>query len=238
MRAQARIGFAVAMAIVAGNASAHEVYLDPFGASSDVDQFFLSQGFNHLDLSAVEAANHSLNEFEMDILVNGDIAATNWGKFNIYFDTQAGGRTDNPWGRAITTGQEADWFIGGWADGGGGAELYQATPGGWTLASATYNPGSVMEVHLGSAAAGVWSMHLDWSMFNLSVGQHIGLEVATTAGGTSDPGVDHLSLSSIATPNWSTPSVGGSFKEYHVEPAPGSVAVLGIAGMLAGRRRR
>jgi hypothetical protein len=227
-----------ALAAVAGVAAAHETYLDPFGAQSDVDPFFLGQGFGHLDLAAVDVSNHVLQSMHMDILVNGDIAATNWGKFNIYFDTQPGGRTDNAWGRSITAGQEADWFIGGWADGGGGAELYQATPGGWTLVNATYNPGSVMEVHLTNAAAGVWSLHLDWTMFGLTPGQEIGLDVVTTAGGTADPGVDHLSLDTIATPNWSTPSVGGMFEHYHVEPAPGSIAVLGIAGMLAGRRRR
>lgn len=234
-----KTGLAIAaLAAIAGVANAHVTYLDPFGANSDVDPFFLNQGFRHLDLVAVEAANHNLAEFGMDILVDADIAATNWGKFNIYFDTQPGGRTDSAWGRAATVGQEADWFVGGWADSGGGAELYQATPGGWTLVSATYNPGSLLEVHLGNAAAGVWSLHLDWSIMGLSVGQHIGLEVLTTAGGGGDPGVDHLSLSSIATPNWSTPSVGGAFLDYEVEPAPGSLAVLGIAGLLSGRRRR
>lgn len=227
-----------AIAAMAGAASAHVTYLDPFGVQSDVDPFFLNQGFRHLDLVAVEAENHTLNEFGMNILVDADIAATNWGKFNIYFDTQPGGRTDSAWGRAITAGQQADWFVGGWADGGGGAELYQATPGGWQLVSATYNPGSLLEVHLGNAAAGVWELHLDWGLMGLSPGQHIGLDVVTTAGGTTDPGVDHLSLNTIATPNWSTPSVGGAFLEYHVEPAPGSIAVLGIAGLIAGRRRR
>lgn len=227
-----------ALAAIAGIASAHTTYLDPFGLNSDVDPFFLNQGFNHLDLAAVEAANHSLGHFDMEILVNADIAATNWGKFNIYFDTQPGGRTDSAWGRAVTAGQEADWFVGGWADGGGGAELYQATPGGWQLVSATYNPGSLLSVSLANAAAGVWALELDWGVMGLTAGQHIGLDVVTTAGGTTDPGVDHLSLSSIATPNWSTPSTGGAFLEYHVEPAPGSLAALGLAGLFAGRRRR
>jgi MYXO-CTERM domain-containing protein len=62
--------------------------------------------------------------------------------------------------------------------------------------------------------------------------------VVTTGGGGGDPGVDHLSLATIATPNWQTGSSSGAFLDYHVEPAPGTVAVVGLAGILAARRRR
>lgn len=227
-----------AIAAVAGIASAHTTYLDPFGATSDVDPFFLSQGFKHLDLVAAEVGNHDLNEAHFEILVDADIAATNWGKFLIYFDTAPGGRTDNPWGRNVVAGQGAEFFIGGWADGGGGAELYQATGTGWNLVSATYNPGSLMQVDLANAAAGVYGLQLDWTVMGFSGGEEIGLDFVTTAGGGGDPGVDHISLGTIATPNWSTGSVGGDFVHYHVEPTPGSLAVLGAAGLLTSRRRR
>lgn len=226
-----------AVAAVVGVAGAHTTYLDPFGLNSDVHPFFINQGFNHLDLVATEVHNHG-NHFHFEVLVNANIQATDWGKFLIYFDTAPGGRTDNPWGRNITTANEANFFIGGWADGGGGAELYQATPGGWNLVDASYLPGSMMHVHLDNAVAGVWELEFNASIMGVVGGQLIGLDVVTTAGGTSDPGVDHLSLSTFATPDWGTGSVSGPFLDYVVEPTPGSLAVMGIAGLLAGRRRR
>ena len=226
-----------AVAAAAGIASAHTTYLDPFGASSDVDPFFLNQGFHHLDIVAAEVENES-GAFNFDIVVDADIAATNWGKFLIFLDTVPGGRTDNPWGRAITSGAEADFYIGGWADGGGGAEIYQVVGGAWTLIGATYSTFPGAGVDLTNAAGGLWNVSVNESVFGVTPGQIIGLDMVITAGGTTDPGVDHLSLGTIATPDWNTPSVGGAFLDYEVEPAPGSIAVLGIAGLLAGRRRR
>lgn len=228
-----------AVAALAGAASAHTTYLDPFGMSSDVDPFFLNQGFHHLDLAAAEVFNAG-GVFQFEVLVDADIAATNWGKFLVAIDTIPGqGRTDNAWGRNVQWGGGADFFVGSWVDGGGGAEVYGANPGGWSLLGATYNPGpQPLSVDLSDAAAGVWRLTLNQALLGVTPGQIIGLDIVTTAGGTTDPGVDHLSLGTIATPDWNTGSVGGAFLEYEVEPAPGSIAVLGIAGLIAGRRRR
>ncbi|RLS25245.1 MAG: PEP-CTERM sorting domain-containing protein, partial [Planctomycetota bacterium] len=48
---------------------------------------------------------------------------------------------------------------------------------------------------------------------------------------------DHLSRSDIATSGWGSPSTSGTFLGYTTVPAPGAIALLGLAG-LAGRRRR
>lgn len=231
------------IAAAATTASAHMTYLDPFGTSSDVHPFFLNQGFRHLDLSAVEVENHD-GGIHFNILVDADISSatgTDWGKFLVFFDTIPGqGRNDNPWGRNVASTNGADYFIGGWADGGGGAELYRATATGWEFVSDAMhmNPAG-MHVRLLNAAAGVFHVGLnDAAIGSPAPGSLIYLDVVTTAGGSSDPGVDHLSLGTIATPDWQTGSVSGDFLEYEVEPAPGSIAVLGVAGLLAGRRRR
>ncbi|MEZ6234996.1 MAG: hypothetical protein R3B68_12490 [Phycisphaerales bacterium] len=234
---------AAAIAALAGIASAHTTYLDPFGMSSDVDPFFLNQGFNHLDIVAVELDNHDMG-FHMDIVVNADISSatgTDWGKFLVFYDTIPGqGRNDNPWGRNIASSNGADYFIGGWADGGGGAELYRATPTGWEFVSdATHMNPAGLHVRLTDAAAGLFHVGVgSHALGNPAVGSNVYLDVATTGGSGGDPGVDHLSLNSIATSGWGMGSTSGDFLEYEVEPAPGSLGVLGIAGLLAGRRRR
>jgi MYXO-CTERM domain-containing protein len=71
----------------------------------------------------------------------------------------------------------------------------------------------------------------------LSAGQTFYFDVATSGGG-NDPGVDHLSRSTPATPGWGTASIAGPFLSYTVTPAPGAVALLGVAGLIGARRRR
>ena len=77
---------------------------------------------------------------------------------------------------------------------------------------------------------------LSLASLGLSAGQTIYFDVATSGGG-NDPGVDHLSRSDAATPGWGTASTAGTFLAYTTVPAPGAIALLGLAG-LAGRRRR
>ena len=63
-------------------------------------------------------------------------------------------------------------------------------------------------------------------------------EIGNDRNGLMVAKVSNGSDGTIATPNWSTGSTSGPFLEFEVEPAPGSIAVLGIAGLIAGRRRR
>ena len=58
-----------------------------------------------------------------------------------------------------------------------------------------------------------------------------------TTGNGADPGIDHLSRSDLSTTGWGETSSSGAFLTYNL-PAPGAIALLGIAGLAGSRRRR
>ncbi len=229
------VSCAAALALLCGGASAQVNYADPTG---DLGAAFT--GFPHLDLVNVSMNNDATNLF-IDITVNGDIAATNWGKYCILFDTKPGGVSSpsNPWGRAINTPELNDFWLGSWVDSGGGAQLWKNNGVVWDGSefAATYIGGSGMSHSLANAATGTVSFTIALSNLGLVIGNTFFFDVMSTAGGTTDPGVDHLSLAVAATPDWGTPSNSGQYRSYTVIPTPGTLALAGL-GLLAGCRRR
>ncbi|MBL4809305.1 MAG: hypothetical protein JKY43_04515 [Phycisphaerales bacterium] len=231
---------AAAIASLAGVASA-DVYMDTAG---DLNASFVDGGgvpFAHLDITQVEITNDA-NFLYIDISVAGDIDATNWGKYLVGFDMGSGTTsTSGGWGRNISWGSGIDYFIGGWADEGGsgvGAELRNFDGAAWNVTDATYLGGGLIMGDDSAHAAGVQSYIVSLAALGLSVGDTFGFDVATTGGGGGDPGVDMLSLAGEATPDWGTGSTSGAFLSYTVIPTPSSLALLGLGGLVAGRRRR
>lgn len=150
-----------------------------------------------------------------------------WTKYMIFLDDGPGGTTSNAWNRPIDLGtNQIDYFIGSWVD--------QATNNtqvwGWFGAWAQVGTGS----NLINAAANTvyWSMAVE-----LQLGQSIRFDVATSGGG-NDPGVDHLSNAGLATDGWGSASHAGEFLTFTYVPAPGAMALLGLAGLFGGPRRR
>ncbi len=229
---------ACASALVAGSASARPVYNDAVG---DLDPFFSSQGFTHLDLVSVNITNDLTNLY-VDITLNGDVNATNWGKYCMLIDSKPGGVStpSNPWGRAINTTQLNDYWVGSWVDGGGGAQVWKNDGVAWEGVefAATYIAGSGVSQSLAGAASGTVSYTFALSTLGLSIGQSFFFDVIATAGGTTDPGVDHLSLPTPSTPNWGTASNSGPYLQYTVIPGPGAAGLLALAGLMTVRRRR
>ena len=227
---------AAAIASLAGAASA-DVYTD---SGSDLASFFVGEGFNHLNILQVEITNDA-SFLYVSITVDEDLDAVSWGKYNIGINTgvNAGSSTD-AWGRNITWGNGITHFVGSWADDGGsgvGGELHAFDGSAWGMLDATYGAGVDIIGDDSGHAAGVQSYAISLAALGLGVGDTFGFDVVSTGGGF-DPGVDHLSLAGEATDGWGTGSTSGAFLSYTVVPTPSSMALLGLGGLVAGRRRR
>ncbi|GAB4386637.1 MAG: hypothetical protein Kow0022_16210 [Phycisphaerales bacterium] len=230
------LGVCLAALIAAGAAA--DVYNDNVGnhlAGGDLHDFFQSQGFDHLDIVSVTVTNDASNLY-FDILVNGDLDATNWGKYAVGIDNGQGGPSDNsnPWGRNIDWDRGITHWIGTWADDGGSGingQVWDYSSGAWALTAGLTSADDSQH----GAGHQIFSVAL--ADLGVGIGDTIEFDVITTGGGP-DPGVDHLSRSDPATTDWGTTSVAGPFLTYTIVPSPGSIALLGLGGMVAMRRRR
>jgi hypothetical protein len=149
----------------------------------------------------------------------------------------AGGASDNGWTRPInwTGGQGIDFWVGTWADNGGygmGGEL-RSQPGG-ALLDATYTTGLLIS---GSTSNFKQTITLSRAALGLTGDDTFRFDVMSSGGGGSDPGVDHLSRSDLATSDWSVASDSGTFLSYTI-PSPSVLALAGMGGLVAARRRR
>lgn len=221
------------LAATAGIATA-DVYND---AAGDV----FDSGFTHLDIQSVELTNDATWLY-VSVTAGSDLDATNWGKYGIGINNgKDSADTGNGWGRPIDwNGQAITHWSATWADDGGsgvGGEIYNFD-GGWTLIDATYAAGTDVQGDDSMHGAGVQMWRISLASLNLVAGDTMTFDVISSGGGGGDPGVDHLSNASLATPFWDTPSVAGEFLSYTIVPAPGAFALLGLGGLAAARRRR
>lgn len=232
-----------AVALAAGSASA-DIYNDMTGTAvapgvGDIAANFSS--FTHLDIAQVEITNDS-TWLTIAITVVGDMDATNWGKYGIGIDTgKSVGSNSNGWGRNIDWGRNINVWSASWADDGGsgvGGEFYSYDDGGaaWNLLGATWNGDTNIQGD-DSNHPFTQTWRFKFADIGLALGDTIEFDVITTGGGGGDPGVDHLSRSAPATTDWPNQSVAGQFRSYTLVPAPGSLALLGLGGLAARRRR-
>ena len=214
------LGSLLAMAVASSALAQVTSYTD---ATSDL----FDNGFTNLDISGVQMSNDATNLY---ISVT-TVAFQNWTKYMMYFDTETtGGTSTNAWNRpVILSGASIEYYLGSWVDQPTDNSQFVA----WT--GSEWDWGNVsMSTNVVNGNTVSWTISL--ASMGLAVGDTFYFDVATSGGG-NDPGVDHLSRFDPATPGWGSPSVAGSFLAYTVVPAPGAVALLGLAG-LAGRRRR
>jgi len=203
-------------------AAAHaDIYTD---ATFDL----FDNGFDNLDISSVSVSDDGVN-LSISVSTRG---FQNWTKYMMYFDTQpTGGTSSNAWSRPVNlSGASIEYYVGSWVDqASNNSQFVTWTGSAWNWGSESYLTNSV------SGNTVTWQFSL--AAMGLSAGRTFYFDVATSGGG-NDPGVDHLSRSDQATPGWGTASTAGAFLAYTVTPAPGAVALLGLAGIAAGGRRR
>jgi MYXO-CTERM domain-containing protein len=205
--------------IVAGAANA-AVYNDATGDLFD-------NSMTNLDIQSVQVSDNGSNiTFSVTT-----VGFQNWTKYMIFIDSDpTGGTSSNAWSRPVDlSGASIEHFIGGWVDqGSNNSQNVTFRNGGWDWGN--------YETFSSSVSGNTVSYTVSLASLGLSAGSTVYFDVATSGGG-NDPGVDHLSRSTPATPGWGTASTAGAFLSYQVSPAPGAVALLGLAG-LAGTRRR
>lgn len=198
-----------------------DYYFDAAGDLAD-------PGLVNLDIVGAEITND-----DTFLVVAIDVADLNadWGKYVMLIDHDPSiGETANPWGRDIATSAAIDAFMGGWLDGGGGglAYRYDDSISGWADAASA-------------------SVSIDWDNnritytmglgdLGLSIGDSFSFDIGTTGGGETDPAIDLLSTADLQ-PGWGNGSSSPMAYSYTVVPAPGAIALLGIATLVGGRRR-
>ena len=186
---------------------------------------------NHnLDLTRVKVSNT-----ETTLLLEVQVMElhSDWGKHMVFIETGADGHSgnSNPWFRNVDhSGNVISHFIGSWLDGGGGAALSQ------------YNAGSDSWDSTGNVSKSIdWNNHTftyEIALVDLgvSLGDTIRFDIASTGGGNGDPAVDMFSSGTHGT--WGGGSnLGSDLLEYQIVPGPGALALFGLSGLFARRRR-
>ncbi len=194
----------------------------------------LATGGGTLDLVSMEVSN-TATDIVFKLTVNGSFSNVDWGKFMVGIATNngTGTSTGNGWGRPINmsaNGGMTHW-IGSWVDSGGGAEL-RSNAASWGLLGATYN-GNFGGFSVGGSEI-TWTVSM--AALGLNVGDSFVFDAYSSGGGGSDGAIDALSASSPSVSNWGDTFTTTTGFSYTVVPAPGALALLGLAGL--GRRSR
>ena len=220
----------LAAGLMAGAVSA-DTYLDATGDldSGAPDDF---SGFTHLDISQVDVTSDGINiSFIISVVQNPITAPNDWGNYMVGIDTTAGGDSvGNGWSRPISmTGM--DYWLGAWVNGGG--DDGQA----WNYNGASWSGPSALTV---STNANTVTMTTTLASLGLVGGETIKFDVYTSGSGATDGAVDALSSATPSITTWGAPGnaydTAGNGLSYQVVPEPGTIALMGLFGVIAGVR--
>jgi hypothetical protein len=200
------------------------VYTDPTGD--------IATGNSNLDITQVEITD---NGTDLVVRVTLDSLDGDWGKYMFFADAWEGGSgdNDNPWGRDVSGLGGMDIFVGSWIDNGGGALGYEYGASGWG------------DLPFSVSLWTDWDNNtIQWNFYNIvsdlsSAGiTGFDFEIGTTGGSGGDPAIDLIGAEGVQ-PGWGegSHSIDRLRYDFSTIPAPGALALLGLAG-LCGRRRR
>jgi len=220
------------------NANPGVLFNDAIG---DIDAG-ISTGNGTLDLVSMEVS-HTATDIQFKLTVNGNISSTDWGKFMVGIANNKGygTSTSDGWARPITmsaNGGMTNWF-GGWVDGGGGAEN-RSNQTSWGLTGATYN-GNFGNFALAAGAQSTITYGVSIASIGMSIGDTFRFDAYSSGGGGNDSAVDALANPNVAITSWGQAYDSGASNSFSYTltaiPAPGAIALVGLAGLVARRRK-
>ena len=176
--------------------------------------------------------SHTATDIQFSLTVNGNVPGTDWAKFMIGISSPGSATkttSGNGWSRPINFSNDGgmNYWFGSWVDWGGGAQLWNNTASGWAGpvpgASITFSGNNV-------------TMKVNRAAIGMAGNGTFLFDVYTSGGGGSDGAIDALSTNSASMSNWGDSFTTTNALSYSI-PAPGAVALVGLAGLI-GRRRK
>ena len=220
------------------NANPGVLFSDAIG---DIDAG-LSTGGGTLDLVSMEVS-HTATDIQFKLTVNGNIGSTDWGKFMVGIANNKGygTSTSDGWARPITmsaNGGMTNW-LGSWVDGGGGAEN-RSNQTSWGLTGATYNS-NFGNFALAAGAQSTITVGVSIASLGMSIGDTFSFDAYSSGGGNADSAIDALANPLVAVTSWGQAYDSGASNSFSYTltaiPAPGAIALVGLAGLVARRRK-
>ena len=220
------------------NANPGVIYNDAIG---DID-VSLATGGGTLDLVSMEVS-HTATDIQFKLTVNGNIGIVDWGKFMVGIANNKGNGTSSSdgWSRPITmsaNGGMTNW-LGSWVDGGGGAENY-SKQASWGLTGATYTS-NFGNFALAAGAQSTITYGVSIASIGMSIGDTFRFDAYSSGGGNNQSAVDALANPNVAIAGWEDAYNSGTSNSFSYTltaiPAPGAIALIGLAGLVARRRK-